>query len=296
MGSEANFVGEYMDDIAFVLKKIVSSFVYPLGASVLLLFVGLAVWRIKRSCRAAMLFVCLGTALLMVMSFPITSALLVKDIEKKAGSYADVGFLRSKHVRYIVVLGGAGRTAELTPADRTGPSIFRVMEGVRLWKSIPGSKLVLSGSGFGREANSPELMKQLPLQLGVPEKSLIVKAQAWDTPQEAKLFSDLVGKEPFALVTSAYHMPRAMMLFQARGLHPIASPCEFKGRVPPPWYRLLVPSAEALVDSTLVLHEYIGMVWAEIQTAPGKGAAARLAVEMAAPPILSHNAVKAESR
>lgn len=285
-----------MDDIGFVLKKIVSSFVYPLGASVLLLFVGLAVWRIKRSCRAAMIFVCLGAVLLLVMSFPMTSALLVKGIEKKAGSYADVGLLRSKHVRYIVVLGGAGRTPELTPADRTGPSIFRVMEGVRLWKSIPGSKLVLSGAGFGPEANSPELMKQLPLQLGVPEKSLIVKAQAWDTPQEAKLFSNLVGKEPFALVTSAYHMPRAMMLFQARGLQPIASPCEFKGRVSPPWYRWLVPSAEALADSTLVLHEYIGMVWAELQTVSGKGAPSRVAAEHAERPILHNNAVKVESR
>jgi len=253
-----------MDVIAFVTKKILSAFLYPLGISAGLSFLGFAIWKTRRACGIAMFCVVTGAIFLVVMSLPITATLLLGSIEKEAGPYADAAFLRSKHVRYIVVLGGAGRTARLSPADRTGPSIFRVMEGVRLWKGVPGCKLVLSGMGFGSEANNPALMGQLAIDLGVPRDSLIVKAQAWDTCQEARLFSKLVGREPFALVTSAYHIPRAMMLFQMYGLNPIASPCEFKAEVWPPWYSWVIPGAKALWESTLVIHEYIGMIRAKL--------------------------------
>ncbi len=256
-----------MDAIAFVLKKVVSALLYPIGISATLVFIGLVTWRTKRTCGAAMVFVLIGVIFLLVMSFPITATLLLVSVEKRAGSYVDAASLRTKHIRYIVVLGGAGKTDKLSPADRTGASIFRVLEGVRLWKKVPGSKLVLSGMGFGPEANNPKLMGRLAIELGVASDSLIIKAQAWDTAQEATLFSKLVEGEPFALVTSAYHMPRAMMLFRMLGLHPIPSPCEFKAKVWPRWYRWFIPDAEALLDSTLVIHEYIGMVWAKLQWA-----------------------------
>ena len=169
--------------------------------------------------------------------------------------------MMAKGVRYVVVLGGSGKTSTLSPADRTGASIFRVLEGVRLWHLIPGSTLVMSGMGFPSEANTPDLMKALPMELGVPANALIAEAQAWDTGHEARLFARLVGSEYFALVTSAYHIPRAMKLFEMQGLKPMASPCEFKARIWPSWYRWFIPDAEALWDSQLVIHEYIGMLW-----------------------------------
>ena len=250
-----------MESLEFILKKTVSALFYPVGISLLLLLVGLATCKLKRSSRFGIPLIAVGILVLLLLSFPITAFLLLRSLETRAASYADPNIMQAKGVRYIVVLGGSGKTTTLTPADRTGASIFRVLEGVRLWHLIPGSTLVMSGMGFPSEANTPDLMKALPMELGVPANALIAEAQAWDTGHEARLFARLVGSEYFALVTSAYHIPRAMKLFEMQGLKPIASPCEFKARIWPSWYRWFIPDAEALWDSQLVIHEYIGMLW-----------------------------------
>jgi len=254
-----------MDSLEFILKKTVSAFFYPVGISLLLLLVGSAACRVKRIGRIGMLLISAGVLVLLLTSFPITSFLLLRSLETRAASYADPNVLMARGVRYVVVLGGAGKTSSLSPADRTGASIFRVLEGVRLWGRIPGSTLVMSGMGFPSEANAPDLMKALPMELGVPANALIVEARAWDTGQEARMFTRLVGSEYFALVTSAYHIPRAMKLFEMQGLKPIASPCEFKTKIWPSWFRWFIPNAEALWDCQLAIHEYIGMLWLDLR-------------------------------
>jgi uncharacterized SAM-binding protein YcdF (DUF218 family) len=250
-----------MEVIGFILKKVITALLQPIGISLFLVITGLIVWKLKHRSRSGAVLIVAGSGFLLVLSFPITSHLLLHSLETQAGSYENPASLKASGVTYIVVLGGAGSSDELTPADRTGSSIFRVLEGVRLWHELPGSQLVLSGSGFPLEANSPDLMKAFPLGLGVPAEALTIYAKAWDTAHEAEIFSELLGDAPFALVSSAYHMPRAMREFRSRGLSPIASPCEFKTKVPPPWYRYFLPNAMALVDSQLAMHEYLGWLW-----------------------------------
>lgn len=253
-----------METIAFMIKKVVSTFLEPPGFSLLLLCVGLAVWKLGRKARVGALLIIAGVLTLFVLSIPITADHLLRFVEARAGSYRDPASLSAKGVRYIVVLGGAGKSAAFTPADRTGASIFRVIEGVRLWQGVPGSTLVMSGMGFPLEANDPNLMKALPMWLGVPDDKLIIHADAWDTVREADMLERLLGKQPFALVSAAYHMPRALLAFRSRGLHPIASPCEFRAQEPPPWYSSLLPDATALLDSQLVIHELLGIVWIHV--------------------------------
>lgn len=62
----------------------------------------------------------------------------------------------------------------------------------------------------------------------------------------------------FLLVTSAIHMPRAMQIFQDRGLHPIAAPTDYiikqASEVRP---SQLFPSAGNLNLSKLLLYEWL---------------------------------------
>jgi len=203
--------------------------------------------------------------LLFLMSCPITSLLLLYPLEKWAGEYADPSELRRIGVRFVVVLGGGASEEALTPADKVGWSLLRLMEGIRLWKRIPESKLALSGMGFPAKASNPSLMYELPQELGVPRDALVIEARAWDTEGEAYCFAGLVGKAPFALVTSAYHIPRAMACFKGIGLTPIAAPCEFMSKTTPPTYSWFLPDAGALFRSQLAIHEYLGLVWFHIR-------------------------------
>jgi uncharacterized SAM-binding protein YcdF (DUF218 family) len=257
--------GVSMDFVGFVLKKLVSAMVQPVGISFVLVVTGLIIWKLKHWSRAGAFLIVAGSAFLLVLSLPITSYLLLYSLEAQAGSYQDPDFLKSNGVQYIVVLGGVGSTDELTPADKSGDSIYRVLEGVRLWHGVPGSRLVLSGMAHPVSGNNLESMKSFPMYLGVESDALTIYANAWDTEDEAEFVSAFLGDSTFALVSSAYHIPRAMKQFRNKGLNAVASPCGFKAKTPPQLYRSFLPEGSALLGSELAIHEYLGQLWMNLK-------------------------------
>ena len=138
----------------------------------------------------------------------------MRPLEHMAGPCAHPEDLKRLGVQYILVLGGGG------PAD------WRVVEGIRLFRHLPNTRLILSG---GRE-DQVESISAFPVEMGVPKQALIIETKAFDTADEARVFGEIVGKTPFALVTSAYHIPRAMKLFRSSRLEssccPLRIPCE----------------------------------------------------------------------
>lgn len=254
-----------MDTIGFFMKKLVSAFCYPLGLVLVLLIVGQIFLFFRKRLLTAKGLIAVGTLLLLVASFPITAFLVMNHLEARAGGYADPVKLKREGVRFIVVLAGALVTDTQTPADRWGYSILRVMEGVRLCRQIPDSRLVLSGGSFPGKSSQAPAMEVLPMSLGIPRSALILETRAWDTDDEARFFTELVGKKPFALVTSAAHMPRAMRLFRSKGAHPIPCPCDFQALDKPPIRSWFLPSANALQENQSAAHEYLGMLWQRIR-------------------------------
>jgi len=163
----------------------------------------------------------------------------MRPLEAAAGPCNNPEVLKKLGLQDIVVLGGI-------------PTGFpRVAEGVRLWRHVPGARLVLSDVGG--------CSKRFAIDMGVPREALIVKEGARDTGDEASLFISTVGKKHFALVTSAWHIPRAMRRFQERGLNPFGAPCEHRTKEFPPLATALLPSADALLTTQLALHEYLGL-------------------------------------
>ena len=141
-------------------------------------------------------------------------------------------------MEYIVVLGGTSFTNEMSASDIWDRSVLRLLEGVRLWKDMPGAKLVLSGGA----PSSAEVMAVLPMRLQVPRESLILETRALDTDDEANLFKPIVGDTPFALVTSASHIPRALRLFRSNGMNPLPCPCDFRAKRQRPLFVLFSPN------------------------------------------------------
>jgi uncharacterized SAM-binding protein YcdF (DUF218 family) len=104
-------------------------------------------------------------------------------------------------------------------------------------------------------------------ELGVDPQHIVVGPLARDTHREAVALRPVVGTRPFVLVTSASHMPRSMALFRKVGLHPIASPGDYKIRSAGEQRVHLnhfFPQAGALNNSTSALHEYFGILWSKL--------------------------------
>jgi len=250
--------------LGFLAKKIISAILYPLGLAITLLCASLFFLREAKGKKRAYGFflVVAGIIVLLLPSLPLTARFLTEPLERAAGPYCEPEALRSQGVNYIVVLAGSLVLSELGPADGWGPSLPRIMEGIRLARDLPESVLVLSGGCLPHIKSQPEAMKVLPTQLGIQPTRLLIKVGALDTRDEANVLQDIIREAPFALVTSAIHMKRAQRLFSQNGMHPIACPCARRIWPDSPWYHWIIPNATSLKDSTDALHEYLGIVWA----------------------------------
>lgn len=252
--------------MGFILKKIVSALLYPLGLSLLLTMLGCVLWKLRPRKRAGFVLVFSGWLWLYAVSLPITSFVLLNPLERWAGDYGNPSDLSKAGVRDIVVLAGSMVDFGMSPADMWECSTLpRVMEGIRLFKGVPNCRLVLSGGSFREWTSNPQAMEKLPLELGVPREALVLETRASDTEDETMIFSEIVGTKPFALVTSAAHMTRSVNFLRGLGASPIPCPCDFKTRHIPPYHWWFIPTGKALKDSHDAVHEYLGIVWQKLK-------------------------------
>ncbi len=83
----------------------------------------------------------------------------------------------------------------------------------------------------------------------------------YDTEEEAAAVKQAIGDAPFLLVTSASHLPRAMIFFQQEGLNPLPAPANQLAIDSPlnPWERA-IPSPVWLMHSDRVGYETLGRI------------------------------------
>jgi uncharacterized SAM-binding protein YcdF (DUF218 family) len=135
----------------------------------------------------------------------------------------------------IVVLGGAINDP-LSAAH--GQTIFdeggeRVTEAVILAKRFPQARIVYTSgtnSVLGGTSGEAAEARDLMAAMGVAPDRVTIEDKARNTEENARLTAAIVHPEAsqrWLIVTSAFHMPRAMGVFKKAGFHPIAYPVSF---------------------------------------------------------------------
>ncbi len=254
-----------MEDIGFLAKKIISVFLYPMGFATLLLLLAILTLALKKNRLISIALVSVATLILIIFSLEITSYHLVRSLESRAGNFQTTAQLEKRGVKYIVVLGGAIVEDGVPAAEAWGPDVLRVMEGVRLSKGIRNSRLVLSGSAIPGRYSHRGSMLELPLEMGISRDAVIALRTPYDTDEGSRELAAFVENQPFGLVTSAIHMPRAMKMFQRFGANPIPCPCDFRTLKQMKFFSEFLPKSANLYASALAIHEYIGMLWMDFK-------------------------------
>jgi uncharacterized SAM-binding protein YcdF (DUF218 family) len=142
------------------------------------------------------------------------------------------------------------------------------LEGILIHKKIKNSKIIFTGYGGITDTPIAVMNARLAKALGVKEENLIVNGLPKDTKEEAVFTKSIVGDESFILVTSATHMPRAMLLFESLGLNPIPAPTDFyKKNFDTTALKsyFMAPKVGSFYLSTIAMHEYIGILWGKIR-------------------------------
>jgi uncharacterized SAM-binding protein YcdF (DUF218 family) len=245
--------------IMFILKKLVSRFFFPLTLVLGLLLLGIFLKKKRTEVILA------GVAILYLFSFSPFGYVILRPLESQYVPISSSNL--NQEVQWIVVLGGGSREDEtLTPEERLGDaSLRRLLEGVRLSRLLPQSRVVLSGGNYQGVSPDALIMQQVALDQGVGRDRIIVETASLDTADQASLLRDGLGQAPFYLVTSASHMPRAMRMFIRSGTQPIAAPTDFRAVWAPFQVIDFFPQAGALVNTERAFYEYLGLFWGSIR-------------------------------
>jgi uncharacterized SAM-binding protein YcdF (DUF218 family) len=243
----------------FILKKLVSRFFFPLSLVLGLLLLG--IFLKKR--RTNVIFA--GVALLYLFSFSPFGYFILRPLERHYVPISSSNL--NQEVQCIVVLGGGSREDKAhTPEERLGDaSLRRLLEGVRLSRLLPQSRVVLSGGNVQGISPDALIMQQVALDQGVTRDRIIVETDSLDTTDQANLLRYRLGQAPFYLVTSASHMPRAMKMFIRSGTQPIAAPTDFRAVWTPFQVTDVFPQAGALANTERAFYEYLGLFWGLIR-------------------------------
>jgi uncharacterized SAM-binding protein YcdF (DUF218 family) len=176
----------------------------------------------------------------------------------------------------IILLGGSTRvptpprnTVEITEAGD------RVLYAAHLYKEGKAPLIIATGGRITWLDNAPpeaDSMKNLLIEIGVPESAIIEETQALNTYENAlytKKILEQRGIKQSLLVTSASHMPRSLRVFQKQEIDVIPAPTDFLvtqlnweqlQMTPQATLLNLLPSAENLKQTTQALKEYLGLI------------------------------------
>ncbi len=167
----------------------------------------------------------------------------------------------------IILLGGVEDTRS-TPRRELASlndSAERFIEAVALARRFPEARVVFSGGSAGLQATEePEASTAAAVleALGLAKERITLEDGSRDTYENAVFTKRLIGPNPsgrWLLITSAWHMPRAVGCFRRAGLRVEAWPVDYRttGRVD--W--LIEPGiGTGLQQIDFVVREYVGLV------------------------------------
>jgi len=97
----------------------------------------------------------------------------------------------------------------------------------------------------------------------VPKKDILLTENVENTDQEAKAIKRLLLQDnpEVILVTSAFHMLRAQLVFEAAGINVIPFPVDFKTRAQKKTLMNFIPSANSFAATSFFVREIIGRTY-----------------------------------
>jgi uncharacterized SAM-binding protein YcdF (DUF218 family) len=247
----------------FLLKKIVAPFLFPVPLILGLLVAGLLLLWFSHRQKAGRVLVSLGTLMLCLFSLESIAHVFVATLEDQYPPVLSADSV-DPEVRWIVVLdsGHVSDPRLPLPSQLDGLTLASVVEGIRLYRQLPAAMLVLSGGTVFNRTPSAEVMSSVAQLLGVNPDDVAVDTASRDTQETASNMRALVKQDPFFLVTSAAHMPRATVMFRQLGMHPLPAPAAYFAKRSGVWSPdSIQPSAYNLVSVQRSFYEYIGLTW-----------------------------------
>lgn len=245
----------------FWVSKVFWLLAQPLSLVFLLMVLAiLAIWRGRKRLAIAML--ALAALTHGAVSFTNLGYLIIQPLEDRFA----VPATRPEKVDAIVMLGGAtlerpSSAREITELNDAGD---RLTTTLWLARAYPEAKIVISGgSGALTDEGEAEAKtaERFFLAFGVPQDRLVLEGESRNTDENVAFSKALLGEtSSIILVTSAYHMPRSVGIFDKAGLSVIPWPADYRTPGPRGLGFDIANPVQNLNVSTIAIKEWVGLL------------------------------------
>lgn len=171
-----------------------------------------------------------------------------------------------------IVPGGFGSP------DANGEGYFnatadRFIQAVKLYKLGKVKHLLISGgNGKTDDKNFREAAwaKNELNTFGIPDSVIFVEDRSNNTKENAAnskaILDSLHFQPPFLLITSAFHIPRAALVFRKAGVPVDIFPCSYLDGRGPVSFADFIPNPKTISGWNLYLKETVGYLWIAIRS------------------------------
>lgn len=247
----------------YLAAQVLPQFLLPVGLTLLLALAGVVFRR--------RWLVVVALALLWVASSGLTARTLWRVVES---GQERVLAADAPEADAIVVLSSRRRTAPGDDGVRGHDAAERFMGGLELIAAERAPLLVFTGgwTPFAPDAEPEgDVNRRDAIALGVLPERILTTGRVLNTAEEATAVAALLrehavtgadgGPPHILLVTSAYHMPRSVTLFERAGARVTPFPVHFRQDTAlRASVRDLLPSGRALAETETALRELYGRV------------------------------------
>ena len=246
----------------FIASKLLSFAIEPLFWVLVFLLSGLML--LHRRPRLGRRLSWLALIVLMVSCWTAGPEVFLRELETR---YPPASTVDPRQFTGIVVLGGGLSRADLwIEHDRIAlnDQANRMTEAVALMRQYPHLRLLFtggSGSVLADDLSEAQRARIFFDAMGVDKSRVTYESQSRNTYENA-LFSATVdgvdNKKPWLLLTSAFHMPRAMGVFARTGWNTTPWPVDYRTTAHESWFEFSLHAGPSVW--TLTLHEWLGLL------------------------------------
>lgn len=238
----------FLEPILFFWLIIVSSFVF---------------YAAKRHRTSGRLLILALTWLAIVTVSPF-SQWVVNGLESQYPKWSSRAIHSDTTFYHILVLGGGHTNAtDLPSTDQLmTPALARLIEGIRIHQLVRNSKILCSGSSSSNRVTQAQVLADAAVSLGINPRDTLQLRLGKKTIDEIRSYRQRFGSGTrVILVTSAYHMPRAIMMAKNEGLNVEPAPTNYYlKRDSLKQLFDFRPSADKIQMLQSALHEYGGIL------------------------------------
>lgn len=246
----------------FYALKVIEQLIMPPGLFILIALV--LAGFIYRSSRPISATLVTFTAFIYLLCLPVVGNALIRPLENAYPQPTHV------HGDVIVVLGGGftvGTTDVTGEGNLIGDSSSRLVTAAMLYRQLHVPVLLSGGPSYivdGTRTSEAQIGARELISIGIPSHMILTESTSRNT-QENALFSKpiLIAHHLHhpILVTSAYHMRRAVMDFHHAGIAVTPYPTAYYASRPTqPYDFTWLPSSQGVTNIAIALKEYVGLI------------------------------------